>query len=506
MMLAHLPVFLVTIPIVASLLILAAGWHDRRFCHPIALMTVLFQFGAAVVLLFEVMRGGTIHYHVGGWAPPLGIELVIDSFNGFILMVILLLSAAAMVYAKRSVEKEIPADKTVSFYVLFQLLITGLVGMTITGDIFNLYVFLEISSITAYTLISAARRPHSYVASFNYLVLGSIAAGFILLGIGNLYVATGSLNMRELAVMLPASYELATVHSAFLFLMIGFSIKAAVFPLHLWLPDAYAESPSVVTVVISTVMAKVSVYALFRILFTVFTTAYILDSFPVTGIVLFIAAVAIIAGAVLAIGQDDLKRLLAYSSVSQIGYIMFALGVANQIALEGGLLHILGHAVMKGCLFMVAGLIIYRMGTSRLSELRGVAKTMPVSCAAFALAGASMIGIPPTIGFMSKYYLVLGAFEAGHWLYAAVLLVGSLLAAVYIWKFIEVAYFGDSHGEEHGDAVGGDRHDRREREAPVSMLAPVVTLALLCLILGIGVEILMEHVIGPAVTLLLGGA
>jgi multicomponent Na+:H+ antiporter subunit D len=490
----HLPVLLIAIPIMASLLIFAAGWYDRRFAYPITLITVLFQFTASVILLLQVMQEGTIRYHLGGWAPPLGIELVIDSFNGYILAAIMLLAAATVVYARRSVEKEIEEEKIVSFYVLFQLLVTGLVGMTITGDIFNLYVFLEISSIAAYTLISASRKPHSYVASFNYLVLGSISAGFILLGIGNLYVATGTLNMAELAAILPASYGLATVHSAFLFLMIGFSIKIAFFPLHLWLPDAYTESPTAVTILISTVMAKVSVYALFRILFSVFTTAYIIDSFPVTGFILFMATVAIVAGAVLAIAQDDLKRMLAYSSISQIGYIMFALGVANQIALEGGLLHILGHAVMKGCLFMVAGMIIYRMGTSKLSELKGVAKTMPISCAAFALAGASMIGIPPTIGFMSKYYLVLGAFEAGLWPYAVVLLIGSLLAAVYIWKFIEIAYFGDHH----------DDHHTSEREGPLSMLAPMVCLALLCLIFGVFVEVLMEAV-GPAVTLLLGG-
>lgn len=496
-MIDHLPPLLIAVPILSALLILLVGWYDRRFCYPISLITILLQFGAAIAILVEVMREGTVRYHLGGWAPPLGIELVIDSFNSYILAVILFLSVATVVYARRSVEKEIDPEKRVSFYVLFQLLVTGLAGMTITGDIFNLYVFLEISSIATYALIASARRPRSYVASFNYLVLGSIAAGFILLGIGNLYVATGTLNMADLAVLLPASYGLATVHTAFLFLLIGFSIKVAFFPLHLWLPDAYTEAPSAVTVLISTVMAKVSVYALFRIVFTVFTTAYVIDTFPVTGFILFIATVAVIAGAILAIAQNDLKRMLAYSSISQIGYIMFALGVANQIALEGGLLHILGHAVMKGCLFMVAGLIIYRMGTSRFSDLKGIAKTMPISCAAFALAGASMIGIPPTIGFASKYYLVLGALEAGQWIYAAVFLLGSLLAAGYIWRFIEIAYFGDHHAEDHRQAPA--------REGPVSMLVPMVGLALLCLFLGVFVEVVMEAV-RPAAMLLLGGA
>lgn len=500
MLIDQLPIFLIILPVLAALLILAAGWYDRRFCYPVFLLTVLFQFLLSVFFLFVVMHSGEIRYYVGGWRPPLGIELVIDAFSGFVLATIMLLALATAIYAKKSIDLEIPHEKTVSFYVLFQLLIIGLVGMTVTGDIFNLYVFLEISSIAAYVLIASSRRSFSYVAAFNYLVLGSLAAGFILLGIGNLYVATGTLNMGELAVFLLESYHLATVHSAFLLLIIGFSIKAAFFPLHLWLPDAYTEAPSAVTVLISTVMAKVSVYALIRFLFSVFTPSYIIETFPVTECILIISAIAIIAGAVLAIAQGDLKRLLAYSSVSQIGYIMFGIGVANQIALEGGLLHILGHALMKGCLFMVAGLIIYRMGTSKLSDMKGISQTMPLSCAAFALAGASMIGIPPTIGFISKYYLVLGAFEAGLWIYAAVLLAGSLLAVCYIWRFIEIAYFTGAH-DDH-------RVDNRPpglREGPVSMLAPTLFLALLCLILGFYVEMVMQ-VIGPAADLLLGGA
>ncbi|MDT8357270.1 MAG: monovalent cation/H+ antiporter subunit D family protein [Methanomicrobiaceae archaeon] len=492
----QLPVLLIVVPVVASLLILVAGWHDRKLCYPITLMAILGQFVAALVIFRQVTCCGTVRYSLGGWGPPIGIELVIDSFGGFILVIILFLALMTGAYLFRSAEKEIGPEKTVSFHCIYQLLVAGLVGMTITGDAFNLYVFLEISSLAAYTLIAAARKPHAYIASFNYLVLGSIAAGFILLGIGSLYAATGTLNMAELATMLPSSYELANVHAAFLFLVIGFSIKAAFFPLHLWLPDAYSEAPSAVTVLIATAMAKVSLYALFRFLFSVFTMKYITGSYPVTGVILLIAMIAIVVGAVLAIAQDDLKRLLAYSSVSQVGYIMFAVGVANQVALAGGLLHILGHAVMKGCLFMVAGLIIYRRGTSQMSELAGIARGMPLTCAAFVLAGISMIGVPPTIGFMSKYYLVLGAVEAGLWPHAGVLLVGSLLAAVYIWRFIEIAYFRDHPEAEYPVPV---------REGPVSMLVPTITLALLCLLLGILVAIPIDA-IGPAVALLLEGA
>jgi len=490
---AHLPVLLLVLPIIAALLILLAGMVNRNFSYPITLATISFQFASSLIIMVSVMTGGTIHYYLGGWAPPMGIELVIDAFNSYVLVVILAMALLIAVYARRGTALDIPPEKTVAFFVVFQLLVTGLCGMTITGDIFNLYVFLEIASISTYALVASGRNTRSLIAGFNYLVLGSIAAGLIVLGIGFLYVATGTLNMGELAAMLPASYGLATVQAAFLLLMIGFSIKVAFFPLHLWLPDAYTESPSVVTILIATATSKVTAYAMIRVIFSVFTLQYITESFPVTEMILVIASIAIIAGAVLAIAQDNLKRMLAYSSISQMGYIMFAIGIANQAALEGGLLHILAHAVMKGCLFMVAGILIYRTGTTAIRQFSGLSKTMPFTCAAFVLAGVSMIGIPPTIGFMSKYYLVLGAVEAGQYLAAAVLLIGSLLAVVYIWRVIEIMYSG-SHQEEtlHTGA-----------EAPLSMLVPVLILAASCLFLGIFVDVPLA-IIEPAVTLLLG--
>ncbi|MDD5048311.1 MAG: monovalent cation/H+ antiporter subunit D family protein [Methanoregulaceae archaeon] len=491
---SQLPPLLIVVPILGALLALLLGKWNRSFAYPITLAMIGFQFAVSLVLMESVMDGEVIHYYLGGWPPPLGIELVIDSFNSFVLVVILALALLTAVWAREGADLDIVPEKRVSFFVVFQLLVTGLCGMAVTGDLFNLYVFLEISSIAAYTLVAAGRNPRSLIAGFNYLILGSIAAGFIVLGIGYLYIATGTLNMGELAVMLPAYYGHATVYAAFLFMMIGFSIKVAFFPLHLWLPDAYTEAPAAVTILIATATSKVTAYAMLRVIFSVFTLQYVTNSFPVTELVLIIAAVAIIAGAVLAIAQDNLKRMLAYSSISQMGYIMFALGVANQAALAGGILHIMAHAVMKGCLFMVAGMIIYRTGFTAIRQLSGLSRRMPVACAAFALAGASMIGIPPTIGFMSKYYLVLGAVVAGEYLAAAVLLAGSLLAAVYIWKVIEVMYFGDVHDEDLGGGL----------EAPVSMMVPVIILAASCLLLGIFVELPLE-VVGPAAAMLLGG-
>jgi multicomponent Na+:H+ antiporter subunit D len=490
----HLPILVVVVPLIAVHGVLLAGWIDRRFCLPVTVATLGIQFGIALLLLQEVIATGTVHYFLGGWDPPWGIEYVVDRLNAFVLAVILLLSLLCAIYSKRSIGKEIEATKTVSFYVVFLLLVAGLCGITVTGDVFNLYVFLEISSLAAYTLIASGQGKKALIASFTYLILGSISAGFILLGIGHLYVATGTLNMADLARMLPPLYDSTTIQVAFAFFIVGLSIKTALFPLHVWLPDAYTHAPSVISALISTAVAKVGVYATIRILFSVFTPAFIIDYFPIMDLFAWIAVVAILAGSVLAIAQSDMKRMLAYSSVSQMGYIMLGLGIANSIAVTGGILHILNHALMKGCLFMVAGAIIYKTGLRNVSDFRGLARKMPYTSAAFFIAAASMIGIPPTVGFMSKWYLALGAVEAGQWAFVVVILASSLLSAVYFWRIFEYAYFmsPDSEGLVSED------------DAPPSMLGPTLILAGGCILFGIFVIIPLS-IIEPVIPVLLGG-
>jgi multicomponent Na+:H+ antiporter subunit D len=491
----QLPILVVVVPLIGALTILLAGWADRRYCHPIALATIAASLAFALYLQVAVLASGPIHYYVGGWLPPLGIEFVIDYFSAFVLTVILLLAFFGCIYAKKSVEAEIGPKKTVAFYVLYVLLVTGVCGMTVTGDIFNLYVFLEISALSAYALIASAGGRKALMASYHYVIMGSLSAGFILLGIGHLYVATGTLNMADLARLLPPLYGSTVVHTAFVFFIVGLSIKTALFPLHLWLPGAYTHAPSAVSVILSTAMAKVGAYATIRILFTVFTPAFIIDYLPITQFILWVAGAAIIAGSVIAIGQTDLKRMLAYSSVSQMGYIMFGIGVANHIALSGALIHILGHALMKGTLFMAAGLIISATGLRAIRDLSGLAHRMPVTCAAFTLASLSMIGIPPTIGFMAKFFLAWGAVESGNWIFVAVILASTLLSAVYFWRVIEYMWFREPEGEA----------EPLISEGAASMRLPTAILAAFCLIAGLAIGVVLAAV-DPAATALLGGA
>ncbi len=470
----HFPVLIIAISLLSAFTILIAGWRNKKSCWFISFATILVQLVMAVLILNHVLSVGTIHYWLGGWAPPWGIEYVIDAFNAYVLVIVLFICLLTAIYAKRSMEREQPR-KIVTFYVVFQLLVTGLCGIIVTGDLFNLYVFLEIASLAAYALIAVAGG-RALKASYNYVIMGSIGACFYLLGVGFLYAVTGSLNMADLSHLLPPLYGNKVVQAAFVFFVVGLSIKMALFPLHIWQPDAYAYAPSAVTVIIAAAMSKVSIYAFIRVLFSVFTTEFIQIYVPIDTAISWIAAIAIIVGSVIAIMQTNLKRMLAYSSVSQVGYIVLGVGLfSTHWGLTGALIHILNHAITKGCLFMVAGAIIYRAGLWNIRDFEGLSKKMPYTCAAFTLAALSMIGVPPTVGFITKLCLLLASLEAVEYAFVVVILASTLLNLVYFWRVIERMYFVK---EERENKIKKD-------EAPVSMVIPALILGSLCVIVGL---------------------
>ncbi|MCW3134615.1 MAG: monovalent cation/H+ antiporter subunit D family protein [Methanophagales archaeon] len=476
----HLPVLIVVISLLSAFTIFIAGWLNKRFCWFISFATILVQLVMAVFILHHVLTVGTIHYWLGGWSPPWGIEYVVDALNAYVLVILLFLALICVTYSKRSIAHELPY-KIVPFYTVYQLLVTGLCGVTVTGDIFNMYVFIEIFSLSAYALI-ASRGKIALKASFTYLVLGSIGACFFLLGIGFLYSVTGTLNMHDLSLLLPPLYGNKIVLTAFGFFTVGLSIKMALFPLHTWLPDAHSFAPSEISAMLSGIIIEVSTYAFIRVCFSVYTLNFI-KLLPIFDILCWIAALGIIIGSVLAIAQYNLKRMLAYSSVSQMGYIMLAVGLSTSThhALWGGLnpalMHILNHALMKGCLFLVAGAFIYKADLWNITDFTGLGRKMPYTCAAFVLAAISMIGVPPTVGFVSKLYIILASLEAGKFIFVAVMLLSSLLNLVYFWRVIEMLYMRREEGEEHSSSS--------KNEIPLSMLIPVLTLASLCIIVGV---------------------
>ncbi|MCB9758604.1 MAG: monovalent cation/H+ antiporter subunit D family protein [Alphaproteobacteria bacterium] len=453
----HLPVLLVVVPLMAAPISALLGLIQRRPLPWIwATLVAWLTFGMSALLLGQVMTSGTVSYPLGGWAPPLGIEYRVDLANAYVLFIVTSIGAVVMPYAKASVDLEIEGDKHHLFYAALLLCLTGLLGITVTGDAFNVFVFLEISSLSTYGLIAMGRGPRALTSAFRYLVMGTIGGTFILIGIGLMYMMTGTLNMSELVVMLPAVSGSRTIQAALAFLTVGASIKLALFPLHLWLPNAYTYSPSAVSAFLAATATKVSFYVLARVFFTFFGVALVFGTMRVDAVLMPIALLAIYSGSLVAIFQKNAKRLLAYSSVAQIGYMVLGLSMVGWDGtqatglngLTGGLVHLFNHAVMKGGMFLALGAVFYRIGSVNLDDMAGIGKRMPLTMLAFTFGGLGLIGVPMTAGFISKWYLVLGALEMERHggLVVGAMLISSLLAVVYVWRVIEVAYFREPTG------------------------------------------------------------
>lgn len=424
-----------------------------------------FMLFAAVTLASQVMDLGALSYWMGNWAPPVGIEYRLDPANALLALLVAGLAAVVLPFAGRSLASEVPVEKSPYLYAAMLLFLAGQMGIAVTGDAFNVFVFLEISSLATYTLIALGRDRRALTASFSYLIMGTVGATFFLIGVGLLYAMTGTLNMADLAARLPEVAATRTVHTAYGFIVVGICLKLALFPLHLWLPNAYTYAPSAVTALMAATATKVAIYVLVRFIYTVFGPAFSFGDMPTAYLLVPLAVIGLLSTSVVAIGQNKIKRMLAYSSVAQIGYMVLGIGMATTAGLTAALLHVFNHALMKGALFMALGCIAIRFGTSQLEVFRGLGRRMPFTMAAFVAGGLSLIGVPLTVGFISKWYLVLAAIELGWWPIVAVIIVGSLLAVIYIWRVVEVAYFQEG--------------ESRERcEAPLSLLVPTWLLIL----------------------------
>ena len=469
----NLPALQVVLPLVAAPMCAMLGRGSRSWAFATAVSWLTFLI--ALTLLTRTFGGTIISYEMGGWAPPIGIEYRVDVLNAFVLTIVSGMAALVLPYARRSVEAEIPAERQTLFYTAFLLCLTGLLGVTITGDAFNVFVFLEISSLSTYALVASGawRNKRALTAAYNYLIMGTVGATFFVIGIGMLYMVTGTLNMADLAVRIAANGDSSTVHMGFVFILIGIGLKLAMFPLHLWLPNAYSFAPSAVTAFLAATATKVAVYVMLRFMFTVFGFDYDFQEATLKMVVLPLAILAMFAASLVAIFQDDLKRMLAYSSIAQIGYMLLGLAFLTDTGLTATIIHLFNHAVTKGALFMVAGCYVLMTGTSSISSLRGVGRDMPWTTAAFVVAGLSLIGLPLTVGFVSKWYLVLAALELGWWPVALLIMGSSLLAIIYIWRVVETAYLQPA-------PEGVTR-----KEAPLSMLIPTWILVAMSIWFGV---------------------
>jgi multicomponent Na+:H+ antiporter subunit D len=507
------PVLVLAFPLLGALAISLAGAGRDRLAHGILLAALAGSCAAALRTLAVVLAGGeAVRYRLGGWPPPLGIELVVDHLGGLVLCVVAGCALLAAVYSFRTVRED-HADRVHHYYTLFALFVTGLLGMVATGDAFNLYVLLEITALSSYALLARGRGA-AYYATFKYLVMGTIGACFYLLGVGYLYIKTGTLNMADLAAIL-ARAELrdsVSIRVGFALIMLGTWVKMALFPLHGWLPNAYSRCGTATAALVAPLATKVTVYIMVRLMFSVFSVEYVFHTVPWSGAVVHLASAAAVAGSVMALAQRDLRRVLTAIIVAEVGYMVGGAWLGNRAGLTGTVYHIAADALMTLVLFMAVGAIVRGRGTASFAAMRGVFRRMPVTSAAFLVGAASIVGVPPTAGFFSKWYLLRGGIEAGQWGFVAALLFASLAAAVVFFRLIETAVFGDldalapAHGDGqggHGGGHGGEGgHAAPPREeAPAGMLVPLViaaaSLVLLGLFTGRVVDAIVAHALPP---------
>ncbi len=473
----HAPVFIVLLPLTASLLCMLFSRISKNLGAWIVMASIVGAFFSAVTVLRQVIASGgqTVHYWMGGWAPPVGIEFAMDPLNSVLAVLVTSISMLVALYSKPFVKDE-DWLHVGGYYTLFGLLTVGLCGMIITGDVFNLYVYLEIMSLSGYGLIALGGKK-SMLAAFRYLLIGTIGASLYLLGVGYLYALTGTLNMADLAVRVVPHMNSPLFAIAVACFIIGFGIKMALFPLHGWQPDAYTFSHPGAAAFIAGCMSKAPAYALIRFMYYIFKVdnPVLQSALNVLGI---LGVAGILIGSIMAMAQYDFRRMLAYSSVAQIGYIAIGLAMGNLYGFIGAVLHMINHAVMKSSLFLVIGGIGYRFGEVNLYRLGGLNKKMTLSTITVTLAALSMIGLPPTAGFFSKWYLMLGAYTGKQYFYIAVLVVSSLLNAIYFFRIIEQMFIQREASltevHPHSGKLG----------LPFAMALPILVTGVAILVLG----------------------
>ncbi len=468
---AHLPILQVILPLIAApLCVLLRG---PRLAWGLSVLASWGCFAIAIALLRQVLAEGSVSYALGGWAAPWGIEYRVDVVNAFVLLIVSGISSVVLSGARAGIEAEVAKDRIELLYTCWLLCLAGFLGIAVTGDTFNVFVFLEISAISSYALIALSGRRRALIASFRYLIMGTVGATFIVIGVGLLYMVTGTLNMADIGARLPAVAESRTVAAAFAFLTVGIGLKMALFPLHLWLPNAYTYAPAPVTAFFAGTATKVAVYLLLRFTFTIFGADYAFATVAMEWILLPLAVLGIFSASLVAIFQLDVKRLLAWSSIAQIGYMVLGISLVSVTGLTASTLHLFNHALIKSALFMTMACVFYRIGSTQLADFAGLGRRMPWTMAAFVVGGLSLIGIPLTVGFVSKWYLILALLERGWWPLSVFVVLSSLLAVMYVWRVVEMAYLQPATS------------NAKPCEAPASILIPTWALVLANLYFGI---------------------
>jgi multicomponent Na+:H+ antiporter subunit D len=478
-----IPVLLVLAPLTGAVLAVLGSRIHHRAGRIIAAISAVAMAGLAIAGLTQSLRVGPLQHQLGGWPPPIGIEYVLDPLAGFIAVVVSVIGLLCVLYPTDAGFGERP-PKGAPLHPLVLLLLGGLLGVVMSGDLFHLFVFLEVYALASYALV-AIGGDRAVFAALRYLVLGTLGSMLYLIGVGFVYFMTGTLNMADAAERLVTVAGSPTITAALVLIVTGLGLKAALFPLHVWLPDAHSHAPPVVAALLAAVQVKVAAYALIRLLYGVFAPAGV-EALPIVLLALtYLSVAGVVVGSVLAIRQRDIKRMLAWSTVAQLGFIGMGIGMANPLALIGALLHVLNHALMKSGLFLATGGIIAATGIKEIARFSGLGRRMPLLMAGFSIAAISMVGVPPTAGFFSKWYLLRGALDAGMVIPLIVIVGSSLLTGAYFLRIFERTWAGTPDEPAVADAG----------EARASILAPVWLLGVAIVLAGLGNVLIVDGVL-----------
>lgn len=440
----NLPVFVVIIPLFIAFILPTFARRIKLVEGLVISVETLWLLSAGYLAYMVLLQKGIpIIYSVGGWTAPWGIELKIDSLAAFFLLVITGVSLPVALFSKGNLSEEVGNEERMTRFYVFLLLLGGaMAGMAVTNDIFNVFVLVEVATLSCCALVSSRNHPRASEAAFKYLILATLGSTLVLGGIGFIYILTGYLNMgfahEELARVWQNSPHV--IWMAMSFIMIGFGVKSALFPLHVWLPDAHSNAPTPASAILSGLAVKGYIICFLKFMYNVFGQT-LMQQFYVHRILVLAGMIAIIGGSLFALTQDELKRRLAFSTVAQVGYLFLGLGLMNTIGLTGTLFYLASHAVVKSSLFLAAGAMIAATGKKNISDLAGIGRKMPITMGVFTIGSLSLIGIPLFSGFIGKWYLLLGTLEAGNILASFVIILGSVLCAAYLLPIIRIAYF-----------------------------------------------------------------
>ena len=482
----HAPAILFLLPFLTAISLPMVGLKRREWCRPMALVAVFAMSPVALANLLVVLNHGEIRYAFSGWAAPIGIEWVADGLASVVMVLVSFLALLALIYAGPTSPRTL-GPRIVPYYTLILLLISALTGIVFAGDLFNVFVFLEVAALSGYALIGVAGGK-ALVSAFRYLILGTLGASLYLLGVGYFYAATGTLNMADLAQRVPALVTSKAIVGGLIFMFLGLAIKMALMPLHGWLPDAYTHAPEAVSPLLASLVTKVALIAWVRIMFGVVGPETEIEHVPVLTLLEELGAIAAVVGALLALTQRELKRMFAYGGISHIGLILIGVGLGNATGFAGGVFYLINDAVMQAALFFLAGAVVYQYGARTIDELGCLRGQAPWMTGALIVMALSMVGFPPTGGFFGKWYIILGALEAHHYFAVAAVILSTLFTLAYFVKLFE-RIFRDRPVSSVMSPV----------EAPLSLKVSVGTVSAAIILLGVWSDPIVGFLLKTAV-------